>query len=85
LLLDSVLLDGPRFAGKLPCLLCRHSRRRKTREEWQGICGECRDLSYAEVNILHWNQEHDPDRVVVPPNLLRLSRRNCCIAVVCSS
>jgi 2-polyprenyl-3-methyl-5-hydroxy-6-metoxy-1,4-benzoquinol methylase len=68
--------DGSRFGGELPCLLCRHARRRKSREEWTVICGRCRDLSEDEVDILYWNQEFDPDRVGVPPNLLRLSRLN---------
>jgi 2-polyprenyl-3-methyl-5-hydroxy-6-metoxy-1,4-benzoquinol methylase len=33
-------------------------------------------LSLEEISLLHWNQESDPDRVVVPPNLLRNSRVN---------
>ncbi len=33
-------------------------------------------MSEEEVTLLYWNQEGDPDRVVVPPNMLRQSRIN---------
>ncbi len=69
-------LDGSRFSGRLPCLACRHARQRKTREEWLSICGTCRTLTPSETDLLHWFQEQDPDRVVVPPNMLQHSRRN---------
>ena len=69
-------LDGSRFRGRLPCLVCRHARRRKTQQEWRTICGRCRGLSEEEVKLLYWNQEGDPDRVVVPPNIFRQSRMN---------
>src|SRR3989442_4461111 len=70
------ILDGSAYNGRVPCLLCRHARRRKTRQQWETICGPCRRLSADELEILHWNQECDPDRVVVPPNMLRHSRMN---------
>ena len=60
----------------MPCLFCRYAYRRKTREEWQSICGDCRRLSAEEIEILCWNQESDPDRVVVPPSMFRSSRAN---------
>ena len=68
------VLDGPRFHGRLPCAFCRYSRRRKSRAELQDICGACRDLSESEVRELFHAQENDRDRVVIPPNMLRLSR-----------
>lgn len=68
------VLDGPGFHGRLPCVFCRYSRRRKSRVELQDICGACRDLSESEVRELFHAQENDPDRVVIPPNMLRLSR-----------
>ena len=73
---QTTFLDGSRFRGRLPCLLCKHARRRKTLEEWEVICGQCRALSQDEVEVLYWNQEHDPDRVVIAPNILRYSRMN---------
>lgn len=71
-----MLLDGRRFHGRLPCLFCRHARRRKTMAEWRDICGKCRGLTEDELSELYWAQEVDGDRVVVPPNLLRHSRQN---------
>lgn len=72
----TVVLDGSHFHGRLPCLFCRHARRRKSLDEWRSVCGRCRNLSNEEVEILSWNQESDPDLVVVPPNILRSSRVN---------
>jgi 2-polyprenyl-3-methyl-5-hydroxy-6-metoxy-1,4-benzoquinol methylase len=67
-------LDGPGFHGRLPCVFCRYSRSRKSRVELQNTCGACRNLSESEVRELLHAQEKDPDRVVIPPNMLRLSR-----------
>jgi SAM-dependent methyltransferase len=71
-----VLLDGSQFGGRLPCVVCRHARRRKTPAEWKALCGRCRHLSEDELEVLYWYQEQDTDRSVVPPNLLRHSREN---------
>jgi SAM-dependent methyltransferase len=71
-----MILDGPRFGGRVPCLLCRHARRPKSRDEWERLCGACRGLAPDEIDFLHWHQESGPDRVVIPPNMLRLSRHN---------
>lgn len=71
-----MLLHGPAYHGRLPCLLCRHARRRKGPAEWRALCGACRGLTEAELSELLWYQEEDDDRVVVPPSLLRHSRRN---------
>jgi len=71
-----MLVDGSRFHGALPCLLCRHARRRKSADEWQQLCGRCRNLRDDELDILYWYQTADYDRVVVPPNILRHSREN---------
>ncbi len=70
------VVDGSRFGGRVPCVFCHHVRRRKTKIEWVAICGRCRDLSTEEVHTLYWNQEGDPDRVVVAPNIFRLSRNH---------
>lgn len=69
-------LDGPAFGGRLPCVLCRHARRRKTREEWARVCGRCRRLTDEELELLYWCQEESVDRVVIAPNIFRHSRRN---------
>ena len=71
-----MLPDGRRFEGRLPCLFCRHAKRRKTMAEWRSICGTCRGLTEAELSVLYWAQEVDSDRSVVAPNLLRHSRWN---------
>jgi 2-polyprenyl-3-methyl-5-hydroxy-6-metoxy-1,4-benzoquinol methylase len=71
-----MLLDGRRFEGELPCLFCRHAKRRKTMAEWRSICGKCRALTEGELSVLYWAQEVDSDRSVVAPNLLRHSRWN---------
>ena len=71
-----MLLDGSAYPGRLPCLVCRHSRRRKTRAEWTALCGACRSLSGHEIEELLDAQDVDPDRVVVPPDLFRASRVN---------
>ena len=71
-----MLLDGPSYGGQLPCLMCRHSRRRKTREQWRSLCGSCRSLSDYEIEELLDAQDVDPDRAVVAPNLFRASRVN---------
>ena len=71
-----MLLDGSRFKGGLPCLFCRHARRRKTQAEWRDICGTCRGLTPDECDVLYWYQEKIGEQVVVPPNMLRHSREN---------
>lgn len=70
------LLDGSRYAGRVPCLFCVHAARRKTPAEWRSLCGRCRDLTDDELDVLYWYQEEDDDRVVVAPNILRHSREN---------
>jgi SAM-dependent methyltransferase len=69
-------LDGSVLHGQLPCVACRHARRRKTPSEWRELCGACRGLSEQELELLAWYQEHDNDRVVIPPNIFRYSRDN---------
>lgn len=71
-----MLLDGPTYRGQLPCLLCRHARSRKNRDEWSALCGGCRSLSGYEIDELIDAQDVDPDRVVIPPDLFRASRMN---------
>jgi SAM-dependent methyltransferase len=71
-----MLLDGAHYAGRVPCLFCVHARRRKRPDEWQSLCGRCRNLRDDELDILYWYQESDDDRVVVAPTMLRLSREN---------
>lgn len=70
------MLDGSQYHGRLPCLLCRFGRRRKTPAELRALCGQCRQLTDDELSILTWYQEEDKERVVVPPNMLRHSREN---------
>ncbi len=70
------LLDGSRYAGRMPCLFCVHAARRKTPAEWRSLCGRCRDLTDDELDVLYWYQEEDDDQVVVAPNILRHSREN---------
>lgn len=69
-----MVFEGPRFHGKLPCMLCQHWKRRKSPAEWRALCGACRDLSEEELTFLYWVQEEDG--VVVAPNMLRHSRAN---------
>ncbi len=71
-----MLLDGSRYAGRVPCVFCVHARSRKRPEEWESRCGRCRQLRPDELEILYWYQEKDDDRVVVAPTMLRHSRRN---------
>jgi len=70
-----MFFEGPRFHGRLPCMLCRHWKVRKSPTEWARLCGACRDLSADELESLYWLQEED-DRVVAAPNIFRHSRDN---------
>jgi 2-polyprenyl-3-methyl-5-hydroxy-6-metoxy-1,4-benzoquinol methylase len=70
-----MFLDGPSYHGRVPCMLCRHWKRRKSPTEWRVLCGVCRDLTPEEIEFLYWIQEED-DRVVVAPNMFRHSRAN---------
>jgi SAM-dependent methyltransferase len=56
------------------CLLCPEARRRKTPQEWSGICGACKHLSQAELDNLYWIQEESPERAVIAPIKLRFSQ-----------
>jgi len=46
-----MLLDGRRFHGRLPCLFCRHARRRKTMAEWRDICAWILEGSGDEARL----------------------------------
>jgi SAM-dependent methyltransferase len=56
------------------CLLCPEARRRKTPQEWSGVCGVCKHLSPAELDFLYWIQEESPERAVIAPIKLRFSQ-----------
>ena len=56
------------------CLICPESKRRKTQEEWSGICGVCKNLSQDDLDYLYWIQEESPERVVIAPIKLRMSQ-----------
>ena len=56
------------------CLICPEAKRRKTRQEWAGICGVCKNLPLDDIEYLYWIQEESPANVVIAPIKLRTSQ-----------
>ena len=56
------------------CLICPEAKRRKSRQEWAGICGVCKSLCAADIEYLYRIQEESPSHAVIAPIKLRASQ-----------